>query len=165
MIDPLADVRQIQRRDGPQAALDYLDEKEQQTSDVDLLHHVRAARIALLHSEARYDEAITAARALMPQTSCKTGVYMDIALALYRKGEREAAEAEIAKAPLDAEREHYGALVYEAEFFLLFLRNQRGIAASPEEISKFPSDYRQVTDRGMRHGLEVLGREFQGMDY
>ncbi|MCF1484516.1 MULTISPECIES: hypothetical protein [Rhizobium/Agrobacterium group] len=165
MYDPLADFVRIERSEGSKAALDYLDEKERQTADPELLHHIRYARIMHLHSQGRYDEAIDATREFLPEISCKTAAYMEIALALYRKGEREAAEEEIAKAPLDAERERYGPLVYEAEFFLLFLRNQRGIPASTEESSRFPSDYRQVTDRGMRHGLEVLGREFQGMEY
>lgn len=165
MFDPLADFVKIERTQGSKAALDYLDQKEQQTSDPELLHHVRIARIMHLHSEGRYDDAIDATRAFLPEISCKTAAYMEIALALYRKGDLKGAETELANAPLDAERERYAPFVFEAEFFRLYLRNQRGISASPEELAVFPPDYKQVTDRGLRHGLEVLGPDFRGMEY
>ncbi|MUZ83939.1 hypothetical protein GOZ93_17045 [Agrobacterium vitis] len=165
MIDPLADFRRIEKTEGSEAALNYLNEKEQGTADANLLHHIRVARILHLHSEGRYDDAIAAAQALMPQTSCKTGVIVDIALALYRKGDVESAEAELSAAPFDSERERYEPIVLDALFFLFFLRNQRGRPASQDELAVFPSDYIQITDRGLRYGLEVLGPDFQGMEY
>ncbi|MBP1850877.1 hypothetical protein [Rhizobium halophytocola] len=165
LMDPLFEFTALMRTSGAAAAHAYLDAKEQECVDTNLLHHIALSRVQLFHDKGRYDEAIRAARTSLATAACKSVLHGAIALALYRKGDAAAAEAELEAVPVEAERERFEARVLEAEYLRLFLRNQRGIAPTAEEFRQFPPDYRQVTDRGERHGLEALGPMFRGRIY
>ena len=152
--------------EGIDAAYLWLDKFE---NDGSLLERSAAAMVkgGLLHDEERYEEAIESYSLVLElgEPRMRPIAHLEIAHSLYRTDDEPGAFLALERTLSGLGEHEDPSFVRQVEFFMLFLRNQRGEDVSAEARAGFSEDHMQITDRGDQLSLEALAPAWRGRKY
>ena len=125
------------------------------------------ARGDLLHSEERYREAIESYSYVLDldHPRMRPVARLEIAHSLYRLGDQNGAFVSLERTLDELAADEDESFVRQIEFFMLFLRNQRGEDVLAEARVRFRPDHMQITDEGRRLTLDALSPIWRGRSY
>lgn len=122
----------------------WLDEQSQGDSSSETRNMVAHGRTHVLYSQKRLEDAINYIQKNRDDFLCKTSAYAEVAELMDLLGRNAEAQAELEKAPFEAEAERYPVLVADARFMLLLIKVRGGYRPSDIELDMFPDHFGTV---------------------